>query len=777
MADLANLYMRLLLDNSSYNKNMDESIKKTLEMVSATGSLKSAVSDGSSFAAMQQIATNLKNTISSMSDPMKIAKAFREADAQMKNLTGAETVKNAWNDMFSSDANVKSFTSAWNSMGAEFNRQAQIIESAERETQAAMRRSVAEVNATEREYAAAKRRMAQEASAAAREQAQAEKEAARIAAQENKITAEKLAWNERIKQEAIRATAQETKSATEEMGGAVKKSNTIFSNFFGSLTRIAKLRMLRGIIRMLTQAVKEGTTNIYQCSIAMNNADASHFSSTMNSLASSFLYLKNSIGSVIAPLLSSLVPALQTVIGWVSAALNVLAQFFAVLNGQSTYTRAKQNAIAWKEVGTAAGGAAAAANEYKNTILSFDEIHALNDTSGGGGGGGGGAGAPNYGDMFEEAELATSGIAGAFNRLATALKPILSGIWKFTSQMITDIFDGFALAADACVAVFSGDAEAIKKVFNDMGKFISTHPVLKWIANATLDVAVWANNAIDNIKLAILDAFDWFINLPIVHTILDALGVDVDELSGKIDAQREKINKHKESVANNRTMWALWAEGVDTDTARAIISTTHMAVENVASFGKVKKSADDAAKSAGGFSWEVEEANKSNPSFTGIINGFDQTSNSIWGAYANAVALGNQINWLKSLNGTVVNVGFNAVKNALGFKADGGFVTGYASGGIIPSYANGSINTADVFMANENGNTELVGRIGNRTAVANQEQMVDILTNGVARALSNVMGGQSSNLEVNVMMDREVLAKAVDRGNRSLNRRYNVSLA
>lgn len=561
------------------------------------------------------------------------------------------------------------------------------------------------------------------------------------------------------------------KSATESASNSAHKANGIFTNFASSLTRIAKLRLLRGIIRAVTQAFKEGTENIYQYSAALGSADASHFKSTMDGLASSFLYLKNSIGSVVAPLLASLVPALQTVIGWVSAALNVLAQFFAVLNGQSTYTRAKQTATEWKNIGAAAGGAAAAAKEYQNTILSFDEIHALNDPNNGGGGGGGGAGSPDYSDMFEEAELATTGIAGAFNRLATALKPILSGVWKFTSQMITDIFDGFSLAADACVAVFSGDAEAIKKVVEDMGKFVSTHPVLKWIANATVDVAAWANNAIDNIKLAILDAFDWFINLPIVHTILDALGIDVDELSGKIDTQREKINKHKESVANNKTMWHLWAEGVDADTARAIISTTHMAVENVASFGKVKKSADDATKSAGGFSWEVEEANKSNPSFSGIINGFDQTSNSIWGAYANAVALGNQINWLKSLNGTVVNVGFNAVKNALGFAEKGGFVQTFAGGGVK------SINSADVFLANENGKSEWVGSIGNRTAVANQDQMTGILENAVYNGMMAAQGGGQSNLEVNVLMDREVLAKAVDRGNRSLNRRYNVALS
>ena len=68
-------------------------------------------------------------------------------------------------------------------------------------------------------------------------------------------------------------TAKEVKEANNEMGSSVKKTNGIFSNFFGSLTRIAKLRLLRGIIRMLTQAFKEGTENIYQYSVAMGRSE------------------------------------------------------------------------------------------------------------------------------------------------------------------------------------------------------------------------------------------------------------------------------------------------------------------------------------------------------------------------------------------------------------------------------------------------------------------------------------------------------------------------
>lgn len=573
--------------------------------------------------------------------------------------------------------------------------------------------------------------------------------------------------------------AAEAESSSNRQQASIGKTNSIFKNFASSLTRVAKLRLLRGIIRALTQAVREGTENIYQYSVAMGAMDASHFKTTMDGLASSFLYLKNSIGAVVAPLLASLVPALQTVISWVSAALNVLAQFFAVLNGQSTYTRAKQTATEWKNIGTAAGGAAAAAKEYKNTIMSFDEIHALNDVPNGGGGGGGGAGSPNYADMFEEAELATTGIAGAFNRLATAIKPILGGIWNFTKNTIETIFDGFALACDAAVAVFSGDAEAIQRIIDEMGVFVSKHPVLQHIYQGMIDANRFIKNKIDDVKMWVLEAVEWFINLPLVRAALEAIGLDVDDLTENLEEQRLVIQKHKDDTTRSMRGWELWKDGVDTATANMILNVNAASLAGHRAFANVKTASDLAKKSIDDTTSAVENAEKLRPTFANVIRGFDNTAGSAWSAYSNAVAFGNTIDKLRLLNGTEVHFSMSGViHGGGGFSfANGGFVNGYANGGIIPRFDGGGINSADLFLANENNAPELVGRIGNRTAVANQDQMVDVLTAGVIRGLSMMQDGQGSNTEVNVYMDREVLARAVDRGNRSLNRRFNVSLA
>ena len=48
----------------------------------------------------------------------------------------------------------------------------------------------------------------------------------------------------------------------------------------------------------------------------------------------------------------------------------------------------------------------------------------------------------------------------------------------------------------------------------------------------------------------------------------------------------------------------------------------------------------------------------------------------------------------------------------------------------------GIINSGDVFVANENGKSEMIGRFGNQTGVANQEQMVEAMARGVEYANS-----------------------------------------
>lgn len=91
-------------------------------------------------------------------------------------------------------------------------------------------------------------------------------------------------------------------------------------------------------------------------------------------------------------------------------------------------------------------------------------------------------------------------------------------------------------------------------------------------------------------------------------------------------------------------------------------------------------------------------------------------------------------------------------------------ILGYADGG-FPDYG-------DLFIANERG-PELVGTIGNRTAVANSSSIETAIYNAVRSAMSDSTGGQSADIHVTVDIDGDTVGETVARYNAVRNRRLN----
>lgn len=194
-----------------------------------------------------------------------------------------------------------------------------------------------------------------------------------------------------------------------ELGNSVGNATGKVNQLVVALGRIAMYRAFRVIVSQVTQALKDGTTNLYYYSQLMSGT----FASSMDNLATSALYLKNSFGAMAGPLIEAVTPAIDFVIGKIVELLNWFNQLIARLTGKSSWTRAvrqsKQFGTALsKGVGGGADKARGAVEKLRRSILGFDELNVLqdNDSSGSGGGsgggGGGGAGTPDYGGMFEE---------------------------------------------------------------------------------------------------------------------------------------------------------------------------------------------------------------------------------------------------------------------------------------------------------------------------------------------------------------------------------------
>lgn len=89
-------------------------------------------------------------------------------------------------------------------------------------------------------------------------------------------------------------------------------------------------------------------------------------------------------------------------------------------------------------------------------------------------------------------------------------------------------------------------------------------------------------------------------------------------------------------------------------------------------------------------------------------------------------------------------------------RGRGGGVGGYAEGGFPAS--------GEMFVARENGIPELVGSFGGRTGVANNDQIIEGIKQGVMEAMMSA-GGQGA--DVNVYIDGERVAKSVERYQRN----------
>jgi len=218
-----------------------------------------------------------------------------------------------------------------------------------------------------------------------------------------------------------------------EQFAAASKAVTGLLRSFG---RIAMYRAIRFFFSQLTGAIKEGINNLYQYSSLMGGT----FKGSMDSLASSFQYLKNSMGAMVAPIINAIAPAVDYLIGKFVALLNIINQFFARLSGASFFTRAKKQAVSYgSAVGGAGKAAKQAAKDIKDATTGIDELNIIQqkDNANGGSGGGGGASTPDYGSMFEKVPI-DSGIKDFTDKLKAAIN---EGDWKSVGTLLGNKFN------------------------------------------------------------------------------------------------------------------------------------------------------------------------------------------------------------------------------------------------------------------------------------------------------------------------------------------------
>ena len=259
------------------------------------------------------------------------------------------------------------------------------------------------------------------------------------------------------------------------------KATAKLRSFVKSIGRVAFYRAIRMVLSQIANAFKEGTNNCYQYSKAIGGSLAT----SMDSMASSMLYFKNSIGATVAPLLNALAPAIEYVIDKVVSLINVLNQLFAKLTGASTWTKAIKTQTEYAE---SAGGAADAA---KSLTAGFDELNVLSDS----GSGGGGASTPDYGSMFEEVQL-DSDFASWIDQIKEAIN---NGDWVGVGKILGDKVNSIVDSID-----FGGIGtklgSGIQSAFELLYSFLDTIN----FDNIGAGIATLLNNAFEQIDFSLV---------------------------------------------------------------------------------------------------------------------------------------------------------------------------------------------------------------------------------------------------------------------------------
>lgn len=222
--------------------------------------------------------------------------------------------------------------------------------------------------------------------------------------------------------------------------------------FAKGLTRIGKMLKLMVTRMALRQVIKEVGEGFK--SLALHSEE---FDNRMSDVINASKQLGYSFASMVGPLLNAILPAIVTVIEYLTKLINVINQVFSALRGLSTWNKAIAFTDKWSDSIKEAGKSGSkAAKELKKTVLGFDELNQLQDNKNSGGGGG-----SDIKDMFE-----TVDIDPKWKEFAEWLKDLWANkdfteLGKLWGKKLRDWLESIPW-------------EKIRKTSNDLGKCLAT---------------------------------------------------------------------------------------------------------------------------------------------------------------------------------------------------------------------------------------------------------------------------------------------------------------
>lgn len=622
-----------------------------------------------------------------------------------------------------------------------------------------------------------------------------------------------------------------------ELSKEASKSKGPLENFVDSLKRIVFYRFIRTIIKAITQAFQEGLQNAYAFSQGITT-EGHRFAAALDSMKTAGTTMKNQLGSAFIALLAAIAPIVNTIIGLITRLANALSQIFAIFTG-GTYLKAKEVPQQW---GDAASGAADAAEEWKNQILGFDEINRLEAPSDGGGGGGGGGmdigsmfedtpidgifakikakldelvNSLDFGPLvkaWERLKEAVKGFADVVtDYLAWAWDNILVPLAHWVIEeaaprlvtLLAAAFEFLTAALEALKPVFQWVWDNVLKPLADfvgdtflafLDELIDLFEDLTALLSGKMSFSEFINQ-LDGIQVAILG----IITALGVSGLIGMFGSVVSFITGSVIPALTGIWGAITSVTGGVS---LLIAGI----ALLVIGLTNFCMTGEMSKGtfymiEAGIMAVGVALSILTGSWIPLAIAAVVAAVVAIVTHFDKIKAAIQNffqlfknaihdgkltimdfanVFINAVmsivspilyvinCIASLINWIRNLLSAISSA--NSAMSSISRRSNSGNYGLFASGGYP--------DEGQMFIAREAG-PEMVGTIGGRTAVATNNDIVAAVSQGVANAVSAVMGtGGNSKGEVVLNINGREFARAIyddqravsrERGNRLVN--------
>lgn len=580
-------------------------------------------------------------------------------------------------------------------------------------------------------------------------------------------------------------------SALSIMGKVLGKLATPLKNivkriqhFVKSIARIAFYRFIRGILKTITEAFEEGIRNIALYSKSMEELDTHSANHVMSRYASEFLYFKNAVATAVIPVLRALIPLVEQAINKIIDFINVLAQVGSAFFG-GTFTKAK---YFWVDYADSLDKANGRAKALHHQLAGFDELNNLTAPSGG-------SGSPDLLDpsqMFEEAN-----ISGKILEKVEKIKEVIEKIKKFGK----DIWDIVKPIKDKVVDIFNWFKKLWDRVYPNLQKV--------W----ELIEKIW-----DKIAKPFTEGF--------IKGFLDGLFGDTD--SEGADDLIEKIGKISDVIGTASEKISDWLDKLDTEKMKDFGEAVGKLLGNIAFYSaylpipfalfgqpKFHEDIDKLTKKIEKFNEKLDKLKESITSFISsiiqliidwnivcwdlgsaigkAIGEFLRTGDieTAWNRLTEKLeqifetakeVIGGDLDTIKQklldlvrdipIIGVIVDFfsdnpsskNYNPARASLGkgYNPSRATLSGYASGGFPMQ--------GDLFIANERG-AEMVGSIGNQTAVANNDQITDAIATATYNAMSKALSENNGNVTVVVEGDGDQMYKIWQKKNREYERR------